>query len=282
MRFAKAYVEITNVCNLNCDFCPKTKRQPRFLSSEEFSVIAAKLRPYTDFLYFHVMGEPLLHPALESLLEIADKLGFRVILTTNGTLLPKTREVLLRSQALHKVNLSLHAYEANGLDGEAITDACIAFAKEVAKQGILINFRLWNLDGPGTQGSNHKNDALLGKLEAAFDRPWTASRGGEKLAERVYLSWGEQFTWPSLDKEKKQKRHFCYGLKDQIAVLCDGTVVPCCLDHEGDIPLGNLLSEPMEEILAKARTRAIIEGFRNNQAVEPLCQTCGYAARFFG
>lgn len=282
MRFAKAYVEITNVCNLNCDFCPKTKRRPRFLSPEEFSRIAASLRPVTEYLYFHVMGEPLLHPQLKTLLRIAGEQGFRVILTTNGTLLARSRETLLSAPALHKLNLSLHAYEANGLDGEAITENAIVLAKDAAKQGILINFRFWNLDGVGTQGRNRDNDALLSKLRAAFPPPWTPSRGGEKLAERVYLSWSEKFVWPSLTGAQNAERHFCYGLKDQIAVLCDGTVVPCCLDHEGDIPLGNLLTQPLEEILSQRRTQAIIEGFRENRAVEPLCRTCGYAARFFG
>ncbi len=110
--------------------------------------------------------------------------------------------------------------------------------------------------------------------------PWTPSRGGSRLAPGVYLNWGETFRWPDLNEQAVSARHFCYGLRDQLGVLCDGTVVPCCLDHEGDVPLGNLLREDLQTILDRPRTQAVIEGFRRGEAVEPLCQRCGYATRF--
>ena len=115
MRFQKVYVEISNICNLSCAFCPGTKRQKGRMTPAEFSILAPKLRPYTDFLYFHLMGEPLCHPDLAQFLEIAEEFGFRVILTTNGTLLAKHQDLLLSSPALHKINISLHAFEANDL-----------------------------------------------------------------------------------------------------------------------------------------------------------------------
>ena len=36
----RVYVEITNICNLRCDFCPGTRREGRFLSAEELRRIA--------------------------------------------------------------------------------------------------------------------------------------------------------------------------------------------------------------------------------------------------
>ena len=112
-RFKKVYLEITNVCNRDCAFCPKTKRTPGFLAEADFVCLLDKLRPWTDFLYFHLMGEPLLHPALGRFLALAGARGFRVILTTNGTLLPQAAGTLLASPALHKLNVSLHSFEAN-------------------------------------------------------------------------------------------------------------------------------------------------------------------------
>lgn len=281
MRFAKAYVEITNVCNRSCSFCPKTGRPARFLSEEEFAILLDRLRGWTEFLYFHLMGEPLLHPDLGRFLALAGEEGFWVILTTNGTL-PDRMEALLRSApALHKVNLSLQSFEGNeGGDIKDYVNRLTAFASRAAARGILVNFRLWNLDGADTVGRNRENGRILDLLEAAFPKPWQPSRGGERLAERVYLSWGETFRWPDLRSEDVSPRHFCYGLKDQIGVLCDGTVVPCCLDHEGDLPLGNLLQEDLGTILDRPRTRAILEGFRRGKAVEELCKRCGYATRF--
>lgn len=281
MRFAKAYVEITNVCNRSCSFCPKTRRPARFLREEELGVILDRLQGWTEFLYFHLMGEPLLHPDLDRFLAIAGEKGFRVILTTNGTLPDRMAELLLCAPALHKVNLSLQSFEGNGGgELESYVNRLTTFAEMASAKGILVSFRLWNLDGADTTGKNQENGRILELLAKAFPKPWQPSRGGERLADRVYLSWGETFRWPDLGSGDVNARHFCYGLKDQIGVLCDGTVVPCCLDHEGDLPLGNLLEEDLGTVLDRARTRAMLEGFRRGEAVEPLCQRCGYALRF--
>lgn len=281
MRFAKAYVEITNVCNLSCSFCPKTKRAPGFLTAADFETIARRLSGWTEYLYFHLMGEPLLHPELETFLRIAGDLGFRVILTTNATLLPQAGPTLLAAPSLHKVNLSLQALEGNGGgEMEDYVNQCADFAAQASERGILINLRLWNLDGADTKGRNSENGRILETLARSFPRPWPPSRSGARLAQGLYLSWGETFRWPDLNEPDVSARHFCYGLRDQLGVLCDGTVVPCCLDHEGDIPLGNLLREDLQTILDRPRTRAVIEGFRRGEAVEPLCRRCGYATRF--
>lgn len=281
MRFAKVYLEITNVCNRSCSFCPKTARPAKFMPEKDFTAILDRLRGWTEYLYFHLMGEPLLHPALLRYLELARERGFRVILTTNGTLLPHAGEDLLRAPGLHKVNLSLQSFEANEAgDLEDYVNRCIAFASAAAERGILISFRLWNLDGEDVPGKHEENDRILELLSAAFPRPWPAVRGGHRLRDRVYLNFGETFRWPDLRETRQNERHFCYGLRDQIGVLCDGTVVPCCLDHEGDLALGDLLSEDLGEILARPRAVRMEEGFRRGVAVEELCKRCGYANRF--
>ena len=281
MRFRKIYLEIGNICNLQCSFCPGTRREPRMLSPEEFHILAEKLRGYTEYLYFHLMGEPLLHPDLGRFLTLAGERGFRVILTTNGTLLDRAAPVLLAAPALHKLNLSLHSFEANaGGDLEDYVNQCAAFAARAAARGILVNFRLWNGDSALRTGQNAENGRILELLAAAFPQPWAPSRGGARLAERVYLDRAEIFDWPDAAAETADARHGCYGLRDQIGVLVDGTVVPCCLDHNGELALGNLLTEELEDILSRLRTKAILEGFRKGIAVEGLCKRCGYAGRF--
>ncbi len=272
----KAYLEITNVCNLNCAFCPGTKRAPHFLTPEEFRILAGKLRPHTEYLYFHLMGEPLLHPQLEVLFEIAEHLNYKVMLTTNGTLLPERQELLLKAKALHKINISLQSFEAN--EGGALPDylsGCMGFAAAAAQAGKLCEFRLWNRGGWETM-----NGEIRGMLAAVFPEPWKKSRNGYQLADRVWLEPGDRFDWPDLSLPSRRERCFCYGLRDQVGVLCDGTVVPCCLDREGAVALGNLFRQELEEILASERARAIYDGFSRRRAVEPLCQSCGYARRF--
>ena len=275
-RFNKVYLEISNVCNLRCSFCPGTKRKAKIMTEKEFSSLLPKLQPYTDFLYFHLMGEPLCHPNLERFLAIAGDYGFKVILTTNGTLLEKQQEILFRSPALHKINISLHAFEANDLAvpfDDYLLD-CFAFG-QAAEGRKLVVYRLWNQGGADT-----RNAYILSKMEQFFPKPWVDGRKGTAIGNRVFLEYGNKFNWPDLSAEDGGEKVFCYGLKDQIGVLCDGTVVPCCLDHEGDISLGNLFDESMETILEKERTMAICEGFRNGKAAEELCRKCGYARRF--
>lgn len=276
MRFNKIYLEISNVCNLKCAFCPGTKRKPHVMTEDEFSSLLPKIRPYSDYLYFHLMGEPLLHPHLERFLELAEEHGFKVILTTNGTLLQKQRDTLLASPALHKINISLHAFEANDLavPFSQYLEDCFTFGK-AAEGKKLVVYRLWN-----NGGQNEMNAAILDSMKDHFPEPWAEVRKGIRIGQRIFLEYGDKFDWPDLSAEDGGDRVFCYGLRDQIGVLCDGTVVPCCLDHEGDIALGNLHKENMEKILETDRAKAIFEGFSGKKATEELCRRCGYARRF--
>ena len=275
-RFRKIYLEISNLCNLKCAFCPGTKRTPHAMTEEEFSALLPRLEPYTDFLYFHLMGEPLCHPKLERFLALAGDFGFKVILTTNGTLLQKRQEVLLAAQGLHKLNISLHAFEANDLSVpfEDYLRDCFAFGKAAEGKKIVV-YRLWNHGG-----ADERNAEILSAMEHFFPKPWAEDRRGVRIGEKIFLEYGDKFDWPDLSAEDGGDHVFCYGLRDQIGVLCDGTVVPCCLDHEGDLALGNLHHQTLEEILESPRTQSIIEGFRNKKAAEELCRKCGYARRF--
>ena len=275
-RFNKVYLEISNLCNLRCAFCPGTNRDSHIMTEEEFSALLPKLRPWTDFLYFHLMGEPLCHPHLEKFLTLAGEAGFKVILTTNGTLLPRLKDMLLGAPALHKVNISLHAFEANDLavPFEEYLRGCFAFGK-AAEGKCIISYRLWN-----SGGADALNGQILDTMAQFFPRPWTEERRGPRLGQKIYLEYGDKFDWPDLTAADNGERVFCYGLRDQIGVLCDGTVVPCCLDHEGDLALGNLHETTLDAILETDRAKAIYEGFQKGKAAEELCRKCGYATRF--
>ena len=278
----KVYLEITDVCNLSCSFCVGTNREKGFLSPEQFFVLAQKIRPHTEYLYLHLMGEPLLHPQLKEILDHAHRLGFKVMITTNGTLIPKREDLLCSSPAVHRISISVHSFESNQGEGglDDYMGPCISFAKKASAAGKRCVFRLWNLDGATTKGENQQNDQILRMLSQAFPQPWKEGRQGTTLAPGVYLEWGERFEWPDLTANEGGAAGFCYGLRDQVGVHWDGTVVPCCLDHDGDIPLGNLYEQTLEEILNNPRALNIYNGFSQGRAVEELCRKCGYARRF--
>ncbi len=273
----RAYLEITNVCNLSCGFCHKTRRKGRFISVNEFEVAARRLRAFAEILHFHILGEPLLHPALQELLTVADRLGFKVNITTNGTLLDKRGEVLLNSSALKKVSISLHCYEVNsiGVSLEAYLDSCFGFCKQAAERGIVTVLRLWNKGGADTM-----NPKILERMKHAFNGEWTELYSGFKLEEYVFLEWGELFDWPDIDSREYGGNHSCYGVRSQLGVLCDGTVVPCCLDCEGAVRLGNIFESELSEILSGDRAESLKKSFQNRRVTEPLCRRCGYAMRF--
>lgn len=277
--FKRAYVEITNICNLRCAFCPGTKRPERFMPPEEFRILARRLRPHTGFLYLHVMGEPLLHPQLGELLEIGAAEGFRLCLTTNGTLLEQRHDLLLSAPVLHKLSVSLHSMEGNnaGALGGYLAGVWES-VQALSQAGIICALRLWNIGGQETR--NGEILAFLGDRLGThpLDLP-QLRRGSWKLGQRLYLEQAEKFDWPELEGPERAAG-FCLGLRDQVAVLVDGTVTPCCLDHEGDIPLGNLLAEELDGILSSPRARAICDGFSQGRPSEELCRRCGFAERF--
>lgn len=246
------------------------------MTEEEFTFLLPRLRPYTKFLYFHLMGEPLCHPKLLRFIELAGMQGFSVILTTNGTLLPALQEALLAAKGLHKINISLHAFEANDLKQsfDRYLDGCVRFAK-AAEGKLLVSLRLWNQGG-----QDQMNDPILKRLHETFPEPWFTERKGIRIGQRIYLEHGDKFDWPDLNAPHISDRQFCYGLRDQIGILSDGTVVPCCLDHDGDIALGNLFRDELSTILRTERAENIYNGFSSGIACEELCRRCGYATRF--
>jgi radical SAM protein with 4Fe4S-binding SPASM domain len=285
-KFKKVYVEITNVCNLSCNFCPKTSRKLKFMNEKNFEYIISSIKPYTDHIYFHLMGEPFLNKCLKHFLRLSEENSLKVNITTNGTLIKDAKEVLLSSPALRQVNISLHSFEANedNINFDEYINNIINFVKEAAeKTNIICSLRLWNLDSRYS-ASNNMNIDIFKLLEEEFKIEWDLKKylkekNSFKLKNNVYLSMGEKFKWPSLKEEELGERAFCYGLRDQIGILVDGTVVPCCLDSEGSIPLGNIFESTLEEILSSDRARNIYEGFSGRKAVEELCKRCGFINR---
>ena len=273
--YKKVYVEITNICNMNCSFCHGHKRPPRQMSMAEFSLILDKLTGQTSYLYYHLMGEPLTHPLLCEFVKLAGTRGYKSIITTNGTLLDRWGDELLEA-GLHKVNLSVHSFE-NGSkeDHRRYLRKLANFAQKAAALGTIVVFRLWNRDC-----DDGKNEITLQYLKEYLPQTWETHARGVKLQDRVFLEWGERFAWPDCEAPIQGTAFSCYGLKDQFGILSDGTVVPCCLDSDAGIRLGNIFTQNLTDILQSKRATAMVEGFRCKKATEELCKRCGYAQQF--
>ena len=274
--FAKVYLEITNVCNMSCSFCAGTSRKKHFLTIPEFRILAEKIRPHSEFLYFHLMGEPLLHPEIETFLKISHEKGFRVIITTNGTLLSKVSDILLSSPALFKVSISLHSFEANGkTDTSNYFKNCFDFAEKASDKGIITVFRLWN-EG----GQNFMNNEIYSMLKNTFSGEWATNTKGIRIKKKLFIEVGEKFDWP-FHSELSSEEITCYGLKDHVGVLCDGSVVPCCMDYDGNAVLGNLFEQDFESIINSEKTKFFRSNLDVGVAPCDMCKTCGFAQKKF-
>lgn len=288
-KYKKIYLEITNVCNLKCDFCPETKREAEFMSEAAFEQILDQIKPFTDHIYLHVKGEPLLHPKLGCFLDISYKKGFKVNITTNGTLIDKVADVLIEKPAVRQINFSIHSFEANQnkISKEEYIDSILNFcSRTTVESSIIISLRLWNLDEAlVTEDRRKRNADIIHKIEETFALPYKiqgnlSKTKALKIGERVYLNQDYEFKWPDLKEKEDFTPGSCFGLRNQIAILVNGVVIPCCLDGEGIVNLGNIHEYEFADIINGKRAENIRLGFCNNNLVEELCRKCGYRRRF--
>ena len=245
------------------------------MSEDEFVTILGKLHDKVKFIYYHLMGEPLLHPELFSFIEMATERGFKSAITTNGTLLEKHGDKLIKS-GVHKVSISVHSFEEGSAeDFKRYMQSIADFAEKASNEGIIVVLRLWNKGC-----DNGLNNNVLDFLRANITGEWIENTRGIRIHHKLHLEWGERFEWPDIDVDEIGENVYCYGMKDQFGILCDGTVVPCCLDSDGVVNLGNIFENDLDEILNSHRAIAIREGFKKRFASEELCKKCGYARRF--
>lgn len=296
-KFKKAYIEITNNCNLNCSFCPKTKREKKFMTENEFKEVIEKIKPYVNFLYLHLMGEPLMHPKLKELLDISYENKMKINITTNGTLLKNKIDILKESKALRKISISLHSFEANENENfNEYIDGVIYSVKELNANDKEVVLKLWNIDSTNKdandkEGKNKLNSTILdliisnlsdiyneGKKEAILRELFT--RGTCEIKKRIYLQLGEKFEWPiNTSNEKHFEKIFCYGSVDQFGVLVNGDIVPCCLDSEGIIKLGNIFEKDLKEILESNEYIDFNKKIKEGIPPTKLCEKCSYARK---
>ena len=273
--YSRVYVEITNICNMNCSFCHGHSRELKRMTRDEFSCILDQLSGQTQYIYYHLMGEPLTHPELPVLLRIAKEKGFRSVITTNGTLLNKHGQDLIDA-GVHKVSISIHSFEKDDdLSHERYISDIAAFSNAASRAGILVSLRLWNRGH-----DDGRNNKTLSLLRSMLTGDWMPNTRGIRIRDKLYLEYGDRFDWPDIGAPVQSTSVFCYGLRDHFGILCDGSVVPCCLDSEGAVTLGNIFHEAITDILSKPRAKAIVQGFSCRKATEELCRRCGYAQRF--
>ena len=269
--FKKIYIEITNCCNLSCSFCSKTSKPKRTMTIEEFKNIISKIKSYTDYIYLHVKGEPLLHKDLKEFLKIAEENDLKVNLTTNGTLFSQRVDDLKNSKALKKVNFSLHSENNYPNYFENIFQSVDKLPKD-----ITVIYRLWTLSNSTL---DKKSTEIVEKLKDYYNlSPQIVDKlykeQNVKISSNIYVDKDNEFIWPTVTEEKSNG--YCHALQTHLGLLVDGTVVPCCLDASGIINLGSIYTDTLENIMTTERYRKLKKSFQDHKPSEALCASCTY------
>jgi sulfatase maturation enzyme AslB (radical SAM superfamily) len=287
-KFKRVNIEISNICNLQCSFCPEVHREKKIMKEELFRGIISQVAPLTEEVCLHLMGEPMGHPKLSELVDICAEFGTPINLTTNGTLLDERRKAILLRPIVRQVNFSVHSFEANFGEKDVMPylTKVFAFTRQAfaERPDLYINYRIWDLKDPVSLTPT--NARIRGAIEEEFGFVLDPAvvdlrrRKGYKVRERLYLNLDSRFVWPSPQAPFRSEKGFCHGLSNHFGIHADGTVVPCCLDKEAVLNLGTCETRPITEILAGERATKIAEGFAKNLCVEDLCQKCDFIKRF--
>jgi radical SAM protein with 4Fe4S-binding SPASM domain len=286
-RFTKVNIEISNICNLQCSFCPEVIRTKKLMSLDLFHKIIQQVAPLTEQVCLHLMGDPLVHPNLEEMVAICAEFNVKIFFVTNGLLMREKQTELLLHPSFRQVNFSLHSFPDNFPDRDPsdylkrifnYTDLAMR-----QRPDLYINYRLWNLQD--VRSTSNKNLDILKQIENHFEVTVNSDvdvrqKKSVRLKNRLYLHFDTEFIWPSMDLPVLGTSGRCHGLSSHFGILVDGRVVPCCLDKEAAITLGSAEDKPLLEILDSSRAQAILNGFKNKKLLEGLCQRCNYIERF--
>lgn len=265
MRFKKIYIETTNLCNLNCDFCIKNRRKKEIMTIQNFKIILSKIKNYTNYIYLHILGEPLLNPKLNEFILLASNEGFNINITTNGYLIDKIKD----NKNIRQVNISLHSFDVKyNVELKKYLNNIFDSVEELIKNDTYVSLRLWV--------KNKYSEDIINEVNNYYKVNITKNT---KIKENLFFNFEKQFIWPDLNNSYYNESGKCYGLTDHIGILVDGTIVPCCLDTLGIINLGNIFKEEIDEILNKKTVIKMIEGFKNNKKETELCKHCNFLER---
>lgn len=275
-KFKKIYVEITNRCNLKCSFCGKNKRVFKDMSLLEFEMVLSKIKDYTDYIYLHVKGEPLLHKNLDEILSICDNNEIIVNITTNGVFIKEKLSILRSHDSIRQIKVSLHCENDKNNYFEDIFSCC----KELSSK-IFISYRIWNLDENKLSSKSTKIvEKIIDFYKLSSDIAYKLYCDTQvKIDKNTFVNKENLFVWPDLDNGYCYEG-YCYGLTSHIGILSDGTVVPCCLDGNGEIALGNIFNSTMDEIISSDKFSSLKKGFNDNKSLHKLCRNCNFRNRF--
>ena len=317
----RLHIEVTNVCNFKCEFCPDAIMQRR-RGHMELALLETVLEAIAEdnlarIITFHLMGEPFIYPHIFPAIHSAMQRSLRLHLTTNGStfhLFPEQIEQVVRS-GVPKVTISLqtpdpHTFQLRGapprLQPEAYFDGItqlvqanlrasdsptrihIKFLDTTPHPFLVPHKPIAVMDGPAQMqrelwtwarrllAGSAATDVNWSHIERAIARYRPGRWQLIPLHPKLVLETFPLDSWGNVAAATVVPARFgyCNGAARQAGILHDGTVVPCCKDFEGQIPLGNVTQQPLSDILNGPAACALRQGFNRLQVKNPVCQRC--------
>ena len=260
----------------------------KIMNLDTFDRLNHELKDFTNELAYHIVGDPLVLTNLQEYLNISLKHNLKVNITTTANNISEKHYEALSNSTIKQINFSLNSYNANShkKSFEEYLNPILEFVKfaQEKKHEYFINFRIWNLDEE--KSAKEFNKKVFDKINEVFssniniEDVYKEKPKNIRIARKIFFNFDEYFSWPSLENEIISKTGFCYGLDSHFGILVNGDVIPCCLDQNACVKLGNTNSSQIADILNSKRVLDIQKGFRQNILVEELCQKCEYRTRF--
>lgn len=258
------------------------------MSLELFDKINNQAKNYTKELTYHIVGDPLILSNLSEYLNISSKHSLKVNLTTTANELKEKSFKTLLHPTIKQINFSINSFNANSHKKtlDEYLDPIVNFCKYALtkERYFFINLRIWNLDE--SESAREFNCKVFDKLNENFDvelninEIYRSKPKNIRIENKIFINFDDYFEWPNINGEVISTSGFCYGLNSHFGILTNGDVVPCCLDKDGVINLGNIKNSSLRDILNSDKTKNIIDGFKDMILIEPLCQKCSYRERF--
>ncbi|MGN8412500.1 radical SAM/SPASM domain-containing protein [Helicobacter pylori] len=276
--FKKIYIELSDICGLQCSFCPNPKNIRGVMPLELFEKVCKEAAPLTQMITLHVLGDPCKLKNLKHYLSTAKRFSLKVDLVTSGVYLHNFETLL--QDAIYQISISLDAgLDAhNKLNQHRYIQKILEFCRYKCEKNseVFLNLRIQD-------STLDKHQNLIKPFLESFEcvsLEGLKTQGRARLFKKSFLNIQKTFKWPSLNApnplNQESKIPYCYGLIKQIAILSNGVVVPCCMDTQAHINLGDLNHMPLKDILNSQKAMAIKTHFLKGEALEPLCQNCSY------
>ena len=266
----RVYLEITNACNLNCTFCTNSKGH-NYLNLLEIDNYTSQIKKHCDYIYLHVLGEPLLHPNFNEILNILDNKNISLQLVTNGTLLYKYPDIL-NHKCLRKLSISIHSIDGIEVENSYFETIDILIRNVKDTQ---LELRFYDFNNLSNKLRNY-----LDRLKKEYSFDITNKQNSYKLKNNVYIYFQQFFKWPNINDPVVGDTGTCHGAIDMIAINSNSDVTICCLDPLAHNHIGNLKHMSLDEILNSEEYKKYINDFRNRKINSDLCKRCSYRLRF--